>query len=337
MMEQRFDIPIVLFMFKRRDTTVKIVNRIAQIKPRKIYILADYARNEQELELVVECRKAVEEAINWDCEIIKNYAVSNRGVYNQIGEGARWVLQREKCAIFLEDDNFPEVTFFEYCKELLGRYETDPKVLWICGTDYLGKYQSPKGDSYMFTQHLLPCGWASWSNKFLKYYDGEMANFKEEKSFKKKIKEKYRNKKLFYQQYRLYEKTEYFMRSDRQKSSWDYQMAFSLRLHDMYGISPCYNQIKNIGVDELSTHGGTTFNNVMTRRFCGMESYPLELPLKHPDKVEIDPEYEKAIGNIILYPWYIRIRTTIGDLLKLVLRVDRNESLATYLRDRKKK
>lgn len=37
--------------------------------------------------------------------------------------------------------------------------------------------------------------------------------------------------------------------------SWDFQMCFSLRSNDMYGISPSKNQIKNIGVDQDSTHG----------------------------------------------------------------------------------
>jgi hypothetical protein len=31
--------------------------------------------------------------------------------------------------------------------------------------------------------------------------------------------------------------------------SWDYQMDFSIKAYGLYGICPCKNQIKNIGVD----------------------------------------------------------------------------------------
>ena len=78
--------------------------------------------------------KTVEFLINWDCEVIKNYAKENRGVYQNIGEGARWVFEREEKAIFLEDDNLPETSFFRFASEMLEKYETAPEVLWICGT-----------------------------------------------------------------------------------------------------------------------------------------------------------------------------------------------------------
>lgn len=72
-------------------------------------------------------------------------------------------------------------------------------------------------------------------------------------------------------------------------------MDFALKYYDLYGISPAKNQIKNIGVDEISEHGGTSTMNEMTRRFCTMPSYPLEFPLKHPKEVRIDEVYEKKI------------------------------------------
>ena len=112
----QFDIPVVLFIFKR-DKAVEIVNRIAEVQPRKLYILADQGRNAEERLLAEECRKKVEAAITWDCEVIKNYADENRGVYQNIGQGAIWVLKQEKWAIFLEDDNLPEPSFFPFCKE----------------------------------------------------------------------------------------------------------------------------------------------------------------------------------------------------------------------------
>ena len=110
----RFNIPVVLFIFKR-EKAVEVIKRISLIRPEKLYILADQGRNEEERVAVERCRKKVESAIDWNCEIIRNYADENRGVYQNIGEGAKWVLRREKWAIFLEDDNLPELTFIECC------------------------------------------------------------------------------------------------------------------------------------------------------------------------------------------------------------------------------
>ena len=143
----RFNVPIVIFLFKRYDTVIRILNRIKEINPQKLYLIADGPRNEEEKKLVDNCRKVVEENITWDCEVIRNYTDVNKGVYDRIGKGAKWVFERERTAIFLEDDNLPELTFFDYCRELLEKYQDDKRILWINGTNYLTEYL-PKDGKY---------------------------------------------------------------------------------------------------------------------------------------------------------------------------------------------
>lgn len=82
---------------------------------------------------------------------------------------------------------------------------------------------------------------------------------------------------------------------------------FSTRMNDLYGIVPCNNQIKNIGVDDFSTHGGNSYNLIMTKRFCGIESYPMPTEIIVPDAKDLDFSFEKKIGKIILYPLKGRI------------------------------
>lgn len=95
-MKNQFNIPVVLFIFKRSDTVLRIINVLSKIQPQKIYLLSDEGRNEDEKKIVADTRTNVENSINWECEIIKNYALENRGVYKNIGEGAKWVFEREK-------------------------------------------------------------------------------------------------------------------------------------------------------------------------------------------------------------------------------------------------
>lgn len=317
----RFDIPVCLFIFQRKDTVLRIIDKISQVKPKKMYLISDQGRNDEEIARVLECREAVENAINWDCEVIKDYAEKNRGVFENIGMGALRVFEKEETAIFLEDDNLPEVTFFQYCKEMLDRYKDNNRIVWVCGTNYLADYKNSTNDSYMFTQHLLPCGWASWKQKYTKYYDAYFKNYNP--SVLERMKQSYKNSSYsLYKQQTESIKNEYTrMMNNERFASWDFQMCFSIRANDLLGISPAKNQIKNIGVDSFSEHGGVSFANKMTKRFCGMESYPLAFPLKHPDTILIDPVYEKKIGKIILYPLDWRIRKPFGKIKRKLLSI----------------
>lgn len=331
---KRFDVPIVLFIFKRKKA-IDIIKRIEHVKPKRLYIIADGIRNIDEKKEVDECRRLVEKAITWDCEVIKNYSEKNRGVYENIGLGAKWVFEREKYAIFLEDDNLPELTFFPFCKELLDKYQEDTRVLWVCGTNYLGKYNTEDKSSYMFTKHMLPCGWASWSNKFNAFYDGDLELCDNEIILSKVKKQYYNN--CVYNQYKDSWLSEYKkIKLGEKPSSWDYQMDFAIKANGLYGICPSNNQIKNIGVDEYSIHGGTTFDNIMTKRFCGMESYPIEFPLVHPTVVLPDERFEKSIANIILYPLKMRIKIKLSKTIKKVLGVSENTSLKNAFKNLKR-
>ena len=328
---EKFDIPVVLFIFKR-EKAVDVIKRLSLVKPSKLYILADQGRDDAEREAVEKCREKVEAAIDWNCELIKNYADENRGVYQNIGEGAKWVLRREKWAIFLEDDNLPEVTFFEFCKDMLERYQDDDRILWICGTNYLGDYCPKDNVSYVFTRHMLPCGWASWANKFERFYDGELV-LCEDKVVMERVKDVYINSKVFFQYKNGWMNEYYRIKRGEKPISWDYQMDLSIKANNLFGICPCKNQIKNIGVDEDSTHGGNSFTDIMTKRFCGMDSYPMEFPLVHPKALLVDPDFENQIGKIILKPWKERIKSRLSYFIRKKLNIPYGVRIVEYIRE----
>lgn len=219
-------------------------------------------------------------------------------------------------AIFLEDDNLPEKSFFEYCENCLYRYQNEEKIFWICGTNYLQKCNPKGGASAFASKHLMPCGWASWAWKFNKYYDDNL-ELTEKDNWKMILKNKYKDKRLFNQQFRGIENEVKKKNSNEKYSSWDFHTLLSIRMNDLYGIVPKYNQIKNIGVDEFSTHGGNSFDLVMTQRFCGIESYPLSEILTIPDAKNLDFSFEEKLGRIILYPFKARIILSLKEFLKV--------------------
>lgn len=324
-----FEIPVCLIMFKRPEKTVQIISQLRYVKPQKVYFISDGGRNPAEWEIVSECRRRSEEAIDWDCEIIRDYADKNLGVYDRIGLGALRVFEKEKWAIFLEDDNFPEVSFFDYCRDMLLKYEHEDKIMWVCGTNYLGRCGFQESADYGFSQQMLPCGWASWASKFTKLYDKEFSLYSRQSVGV--LKRQYIMKRLFFQDVKNWEMEIAHRAEHGRYTSWDYQMGFSLRIHNKFGIIPRINQIKNIGVDEFSTHGGASMNLVMTKRFCEIPTDILQFPLRHPTKICIDQRIERRLEEIILIPLWWNLRSSVSKVIRRILRIPEGVSTRDYL------
>jgi hypothetical protein len=254
-------------------------------------------------------------------------------VFNEIALGARKVFAIEKSAIFLEDDNLPAISFFQYCEDMLREYESNPNVLWVCGTSYLENASFLDGD-YCLTQQMLPCGWASWSSKFLTCY---LTSFKSlDKKAKKMLKKSYNSKALFHQQLRNFTREKYREDHGMRYISWDYHMAFSLHMLGMYGIAPRLNQITNIGVDDCSIHGGKTMLHPNTSNFCGVKTVEFSFPLKKPEKLIENPIFERIITKKVLAPLYIRFLSPITTFLKKIFKLYPDGSLSSLLRGTKK-
>ena len=49
---EKFDIPVAMFIFKRKDTVLRIIDRIREVKPQTFYLIADEGRNEEDYTIV---------------------------------------------------------------------------------------------------------------------------------------------------------------------------------------------------------------------------------------------------------------------------------------------
>ena len=126
---------ILLITFNRPKTTQKVLHAIAQVKPRKLYVVSDGPRSglKGEVELVQECRNLVSN-IDWPCEVITKFSETNLGCKKSVVEGLDWVFSQEDEAIILEDDCVPTSDFFVFCEEMLNVYRLDTRVGSICGS-----------------------------------------------------------------------------------------------------------------------------------------------------------------------------------------------------------
>jgi hypothetical protein len=202
--------------------------------------------------------------------------------------------------------------------------------MWICGTNYLGESQFKNKASYTFTRHLLPCGWASWSHKYKKYYD---SNFKllSDSETMRRVRKNYQSLKLLNYDVARWKSEILYREKHGRYNSWDYQMGFSLRAHNLLGIAPKYNQIENIGVDEHSIHGGVSFDNIMTERFCGIPTKELEFPLIHPELYLIDDFFEKKTTQIVIPPRETKVLSFFVRIIKRVFGISNEVSFRKVL------
>lgn len=322
-MSTQFNIPVCIFLFKRSESLPRIFDVLRKVKPSKLYLRSDQGRNETEKQEVEKVRNLVLSMIDWNCEVIKDFAKENRGVYQNIGIGAWEIFDKEEKCIFIEDDNLPNESFFSYCEQMLDYYKDDENTLLVCGTNYGGnKFEKCKTDCFR-VKALLPCGWASWSNKFKKYYPRYLEEV-DSPSFKEEFFSKYKNKALANQQYKsvLFERTKYL--NEKRFNSWDFHLIECIMMRDLYVISPKVNLIRNIGVDTFSIHNQINFKkykrNVMTKRFCEVPVYSLNRKLNVLIDSRENKRYQNYCDHIICKPLSLRFKEFLVSIRNHVLR-----------------
>src|SRR5262249_38296765 len=108
-----FDTPVALFVFNRPRPTQRVFSAVAAIHPRKLLIVADGPRTTAEAEVCREVRR-IATAVDWQCEVLTNFADANLGCKARVSSGLDWVFSNSDRAVILEDDCLPHSSFFTY-------------------------------------------------------------------------------------------------------------------------------------------------------------------------------------------------------------------------------
>ncbi len=244
--------PVLFLLYNRPDFALKVFQQIRRVKPKKLYICVDGAKDLNDDLNVEECRN-VEFMVDWPCEIHRLYRSENLGCKDSVSNGISWFFKFESKGIILEDDCLPNDSFFHYCEELLNYYENDTSIGHISGANFLHKNNNE--ESYYFSNYSYSWGWATWRRAW-QLYDKELKELpstlnnnlytKLNLSFKEKA---YWNSRLI--------KT-YLNKID----TWDYQWLYTLWTNNLKSIVPTKNLISNIGFDTRSTHTAIINPNV---------------------------------------------------------------------------
>jgi hypothetical protein len=270
MQTKTFETPVAFFVFNRHQTTRRVFEAIAKIRPARLLLIADGPRPDKAGEAEA-CRQVREiiGRVGWPCDVSTNFAASNLGCQERFISGLDWVFSLVEEAIILEDDCLPDLSFFLFCEELLERYRGDKRIASITGTNLSERYLNTEA-SYYFSQLGGNWGWATWRSEW-KRFDRHLEDWPKLKA-EKMLSELFDHPKAVVYWTEVFDE----VHRKRRPNAWDYQWLYSRLKNNSLTIVPRSNLIANIGFGPDATHTAVT-----DARFTPPTT-TMEFPLRHP-------------------------------------------------------
>ena len=279
-----FNTPIAYLFYARPKCMEITFPLIRNLRPRRLYLIADGPKGPSDTPLCTKSRKLVEESIDWDCQLTKFYAEENMGLANRTVSGLNSVFEREKKVILLEDDNFVDPSFFSFCNALLDRYEHEERIFHIGGCNFFEKAVPPRTkEDYLFSAKPAAWGFATWKRAW-KHMDLSMEkwNSEDKDHFLSKwcISLKHANgiKEVFDQ---------HCMNQD--PWAWSYAWTYACWSNNALSIIPKVNLVTNIGFGPDATNTTMCANN-----WVGIPEIRGSLEeISHPESIFRNLAYDK--------------------------------------------
>jgi hypothetical protein len=288
-MLKRLDTPVLLIGFNRPDLTRKVLNQISLVQPKELFFAVDGPRRKSDRAHVIAVRKTIK-LIDWPCTVKTNFSPKNYGCKLGPVRAMNWFFSQVNQGIILEDDVFPDKSFFWFCEELLKKYQNNYQIGSISGNNF-----SPISDrhsSYTFSRYTQTWGWATWRRAWQKY-DINILGWPEKRksSWLRSILKSPLNV--------MYWKLVYdSVYSGDLSTVWDYQWTYACWNNKLLTVIPNQNLAINIGI---GIPGAT--HTVLNNRLSHYSIEEIGLPLRHPNTVFPNPDFDKYIQkhNYVLW------------------------------------
>jgi hypothetical protein len=283
--------PVALFVFRRPETTRRVFESISRVRPTRLLLIADGPRSDREGE-ADDCRQVREivTKVDWPCELSTNFAENNLGCQERMISGINWVFSLVEEAIILEDDCLPDLSFFQFCQELLARYRGDSRVAAISGTNLVGKYLNTK-DSYFFSQLGGNWGWATWKSEWEKF-DRHIEDWPKLRK-QKTLSEIFDQPKTVDYWTRIFD----MVYAKQGPSAWDYQWLYAHLKNNGLTVVPAVNLVKNIGFGQGATH--TDAVDVRLSPPTTAIKFPLNHPSAFTPLRSLDRRFQKLLSKSV--------------------------------------
>jgi len=253
-MHDNFETPILFLIFNRTDTTERVFKEIKKIKPKKLFIASDGARNEYEEVLVNKVRNLVLGQIDWDCKIETLFRDKNLGCKYAVSGAISWFFSKVEYGIILEDDCLPSKPFFNFIEANLIKYQTDLRIWQVSGSNFFPEFTKEFNHPQLFSRYGSIWGWGTWRNRWASY-DIEL------KEYKNTSDQYFLDRILMDEQVEIRKKQ--FQQILDGFDTWDYQWFFTRLVNNGLSVIPKFNYIKNIGL-----LGGTHPHSSNDPRIC---------------------------------------------------------------------
>lgn len=242
-------LPLLILAWKRPFHTLKLVNAIRDVKPKKIFLACDGPdlSKEKEIELVNQTRSILDKEINWQCEKHKLYSSFNRGCRLGVTNAINWFFENVNEGVILEDDCIPHPDFFKFTELLIDRFRDDKRIWTISGNNYQNGIWRGDG-SYYFSKFPHCWGWATWKDRW--------QNYPEEKF----VWERLNNAKMLDNIFTSRKELRYWrlifnnLYKENRPDSWSYRWFLLCLAKGGLNVLPNQNLVQNIGFNPTATH-----------------------------------------------------------------------------------
>ena len=295
--------PVLFLIFNRPDTTKKVFGQIKKARPKHLYIAADGPRSHRknEIEKCNETREIIKQ-IDWECELKTLFRKENLGCKYAVSSAISWFFENVEEGIIIEDDCYPDCSFFYYCQELLEKYRYATNVQRISGSYFDRPGEINWQYSYYFSYYGHIWGWATWKRVWNKY-DVEMKSYSPA-TFKKGDFVDIFN---FNSEYK-YWKSIFNKVSKKKIDTWDYQLEYSIWCNKGISINPTKNLVINLGMEDSSTH-----YFLKDSMKINLKLNTIKFPLIHPPEINLDKEADKFTYTNLLRHSFSRILRIIRE------------------------
>ena len=292
--EPLVDVAVLLIFFSRPEQFSEVFKQVKKARPSKLFLYQDGPRagREDDVSGIEACRKIAEE-IDWKCDVHTLYQEKNYGCDPSEYIAQKWAFSHVDKCIILEDDDVPSCSFFQFCKEMLDKYEFDERISMISGFNHEEITPDVPYD-YFFTSNCSIWGWASWK-RVIDQWDGEY-NF---------LNDEYGLRKLeSIIGHRNYLKN-FINMCNRHKETgrehYETILIANVIMSSGLCIVPTRNMINNIGDTADSTHFTGSSNTIPRglRRIFTMKRYEIEFPISHPKYIMEDMDYKDRVYKIM--------------------------------------
>jgi hypothetical protein len=271
-----FDTPVLLLLWRRPETTRRLLQTLRAVRPRRLFVACDGPRagDAAMAAQVAATRALVEEIVDWPCTLERRYTKHNQGCRDGVSGALDWFFGEVEAGLVLEDDCVPHPDFFSFGAAMLERYAHDERI-WVITGDNFQRGRLRGDGSYYLSRYPHCWGWGSWRRAW-RHFDKHLAfwpAWRDSPAWRAALPEALERRYWA----GIFER----IHAGQLTSSWAYPWTACVWHHGGLTVTPNANLVMNIGTEEPGTHMGARDAHLAP------PAAPLG-PLRHPSQLARD-------------------------------------------------